>query len=179
MRFTILAALFAVLVNTGPAGATRCMFEGEEDNNRIFADVPASHPMCKEIESLYRDGMTNGCGVEGGELYFCPDEPLTRAAGAAFAEHRDPFAQVDRDGRIRISDHVLDSGYYEQGIYWIQFTRNIAPGCSMEGWSHDWRGPGVRVDVTLLWGTADTVLVETYVSGHPTDMWFNVRIHCR
>lgn len=44
-----------------------------------FNDVPVSHPFFREIEALYKAGITSGCG--GGS--FCPDHPLTRAQAAA------------------------------------------------------------------------------------------------
>lgn len=145
---------------------------------RVFVDVPYEHPMCVEIESLYRDGLTRGCRVEDGERHFCPDQPLTRAMGAVFAEHRDAFAQISSTGRIQIGDHVANAERVETGIYWVQFRRDIQH-CSREGWSHDRTGPGVRVKVRRLSPTIDTVLVETTVNEVRTDMWFNVRIHCR
>ena len=44
-----------------------------------FSDVPTAHPFFREIEALYKAGITSGCG--GGN--FCPDSPLTRAQAAA------------------------------------------------------------------------------------------------
>jgi S-layer homology domain len=44
-----------------------------------FNDVPTSHPFFREIEALFKAGITSGCG--GGN--FCPDNPLTRAQAAA------------------------------------------------------------------------------------------------
>lgn len=174
--FVIVSAVFAL---SAPASATRCTYEGPEDNTRVFADVPASHPLCVEIESLYRDGLTAGCRVEDdGARYFCPGENLTRGMAAMFSEHRDPFAQINRDGKIEISDHVADSGRYDRGIYWVTFTRDVQ-FCSYEGWPHSLRGPAVTVDVSRLSPTIDTVIVETTFHGSPVDMDFNVRLHCR
>ena len=44
-----------------------------------FNDVPTTHPFFREIEALYKAGITAGCG--GGD--FCPEQPLTRAQAAA------------------------------------------------------------------------------------------------
>ena len=43
-----------------------------------FNDVPTTHPFFRQIEALYKAGITSGCG--GGN--FCPDSPLTRAQAA-------------------------------------------------------------------------------------------------
>ena len=48
----------------------------------IFTDVPTSHWAAREIEQLYRDGITIGCGSS--PLRFCPDGSTTRAEIAAF-----------------------------------------------------------------------------------------------
>ena len=48
----------------------------------IFSDVPISHWAAAEIEQLYRDGITTGCGSS--PLRFCPDGSTTRAEIAAF-----------------------------------------------------------------------------------------------
>lgn len=149
------------------------------DGTRVFADVPFDHPLCEEIESLYRDGLTSGCRVDDdGTRYFCPDTALTRSMAAAFSKHRDPFAQITFGGKISIGDHVAYSERVERGVYWVQFTRDIQI-CSMEAWSHDRRGPAITVKVGRLFASVDTVSVETFVYGLPTDMWFNVRLHCR
>lgn len=174
MKIATLAIVLATLTFTLSANAMVCV-----DGERVFADVPGEHLFCEEIESLYRDGMTTGCRAdEDGTLYFCPDEPLTRAQGAVFAEHRDPFVFSDRDGRGWIMDHARDVERFDKGHYWIQFERDIQH-CSMQAWPHDREGPGVEVDVDRLSPTIDTVEVFTTVDGHPTDMWFSVRIHCR
>ena len=48
----------------------------------IFDDVPTSHWAAAEIEQLYRDGITAGCGTA--PLRFCPDGSTNRAEIAAF-----------------------------------------------------------------------------------------------
>ena len=48
----------------------------------LFDDVPTSHWAAAEIEQLYRDGVTTGCGTV--PLRFCPDGSTTRAEIAAF-----------------------------------------------------------------------------------------------
>lgn len=170
---TVITALLLV-VGSVPVEARGCV-----DGVRVFADVPNTHPLCVEIESLYRDGLTTGCRVdEDGLRYFCPNEPLTRTQGTMFAEHRDPFAQLDLTGRIWIGDHVVTAERFAKGHYWIQFSRDIQK-CSREGWSHDYGGPNVEVRVRRLSPTIDTVEVFTTIHGVSRDMGFNVRLHCR
>ena len=48
----------------------------------LFIDVPTSQWAAAEIEQLYRDGVTTGCGTS--PLRFCPDGSTTRAEIAAF-----------------------------------------------------------------------------------------------
>lgn len=170
----LIAILISALAISAPLEARGCV-----DGERIFADVPFDHPFCQEIESLYRDGMTSGCRVdEDGTRYFCPDAALTRDMAAAFVEHRDPFAQISPRGKFRISDHAAYAERVQRGVYWVQFTRDIQV-CSMEAWSHDRHGPAVDVRVGRLFSSVDTVSVETFVFDLPTDMWFNVRLHCQ
>lgn len=171
----IVVLALALAVPAG-GGAYPCPPIGGE---RVFADVPSGHPLCMEIESLFRDGLTSGCRVdEDGARYFCPDDRLTRAQAAAFSEHRDPFAQVNRDGRVGIGDHVVTADRFDRGHYWIQFARNILD-CAREAWSQDLSGPWVSVHARVLNGTVDVIEVETKLSNQPIDMEFNLRLHCR
>ena len=48
----------------------------------IFEDVLVDHWAAVEIEQLYRDGITKGCGSS--PLHFCPDSSTTRAEIAVF-----------------------------------------------------------------------------------------------
>lgn len=47
-------------------------------NNLTFADVPCTHPQWREIERIFRAGITTGCRIEQGLRYFCPDHNITR-----------------------------------------------------------------------------------------------------
>jgi hypothetical protein len=51
-----------------------------------FVDVPLDHWANIWIEELYYDGLTTGCKViyPGGERYYCPFDPVTRAQMARF-----------------------------------------------------------------------------------------------
>jgi hypothetical protein len=75
------AATFLLRGSDGPAyappvrGASR------------FADVPATHPRVDWVEELAVRGITEGCRVDETGMYFCPDEPLVRAAMAVLV-HR-------------------------------------------------------------------------------------------
>lgn len=192
MKTIMLLLTTAVLATaTSPARATSCA-----DGERVFADVPTEHPFCQEIESLYRDGLTSGCRVlikiscpedtsagdyecvEEEVRYFCPNDPLTRAAGAAFAGRRDLFAQIGPLGDVQFGDHVVGAERFRRGVYLVQFKRNIE-GCSREGWAPSIGSNDVRVRVGRLHRSDDTVSVETDIAGQPADVWFNVRLHCR
>lgn len=193
MRTTIAAIVIAMFASTA-AEARGCV-----DGERVFADVPAEHPFCEEIESLYRDGITQGCGTEvtsarvtcedgtdGGECYaeevviryFCPNESITRGMVAVFVQHRDPFAMVSYDGKLKIGDHVADVERLNQGLYAVRFTRDVQR-CSIEAWSQYLHSSSVRVLAALAWGSVDTMEVETTVGGAPADIWFNLRLHCK
>ena len=55
-----------------------------DPTGEIFADVPAAYWAVAYIEELYFDGLTDGCGYDDGNLYYCPDELVTRAQMAKF-----------------------------------------------------------------------------------------------
>jgi uncharacterized delta-60 repeat protein len=50
--------------------------------NPTFADVPTSHPYYLDIEILYANGFTSGCGTA--PLRFCPDKTMNRGEAAVF-----------------------------------------------------------------------------------------------
>jgi len=45
-----------------------------------FSDVPTTHMLYREIETLKAHGVTYGCGSGN----YCPDSKLTRAQAAIF-----------------------------------------------------------------------------------------------
>ena len=49
-----------------------------------FADVPASSVFFGYVERLFEQGITQGCGTSGGQLLFCPSQPVPREQMAAF-----------------------------------------------------------------------------------------------
>jgi len=55
-----------------------------DPTGEIFADVGASYWAVQYIEELYFDGLTDGCGYDDENLYFCPDDLVTRAQMAKF-----------------------------------------------------------------------------------------------
>ena len=48
----------------------------------IFADVPVGHSAQREIEGIYKVGVTTGCAAN--PLRYCPEGTVTRAEMAAF-----------------------------------------------------------------------------------------------
>jgi hypothetical protein len=55
-----------------------------QPTGEIFADVPASFWAVAYIEELYADGLTDGCGYDDGNLFYCPNDKVTRAQMAKF-----------------------------------------------------------------------------------------------
>src|SRR5438067_13082066 len=68
--------LWVVAAIVGPAltGVETCALP-------IFNDVPPSDPFYNDVNAIQGAGITQGCG--GGN--FCPSDPITREAEAAFA----------------------------------------------------------------------------------------------
>lgn len=50
-----------------------------------FIDVPVGHSFCGFVESLFYEGIIEGCNSATGGL-FCPDEPVTRGQMAVLIE---------------------------------------------------------------------------------------------
>jgi hypothetical protein len=70
----------------GGDGAGNGSFTGGETYTiefpSVFSDVPADHPYAAEIETLYANGMTAGCGTN--PLKYCPDQVMNRGEAAVF-----------------------------------------------------------------------------------------------
>jgi len=49
----------------------------------VFSDVPIGDPNARNIEQIYRDGITTGCGTG----VYCPANPLLRRQAAVFFIH--------------------------------------------------------------------------------------------
>ena len=49
-----------------------------------FEDVGVNTPLAQYIDEMYWDNLTDGCKVEDGDLFFCPDAPVTREQMAKF-----------------------------------------------------------------------------------------------
>jgi len=49
-----------------------------------FLDVPCTSEYAPWIEEMYKEGITGGCGNDGGILFFCPRDPSTRGQAAVF-----------------------------------------------------------------------------------------------
>jgi hypothetical protein len=64
----------------------------------IFIDVPAGNWAAWWIDELFVDGLTWGCTRDNLNLYFCPDDPVTRAQMAKFIVSAFAPAPVIQDG---------------------------------------------------------------------------------
>jgi len=49
-----------------------------------FEDVPVEHPLGCWAERFLQEGMTNGCALVNGRLFFCPQYVMTRGEMAVF-----------------------------------------------------------------------------------------------
>ena len=50
----------------------------------IFEDVGVGTPLVQYIDEMFVDTLTDGCKVEDGDLFFCPDDAVTREQMAKF-----------------------------------------------------------------------------------------------
>jgi uncharacterized repeat protein (TIGR01451 family) len=97
----------------------------------VFVDVPVSDTdtTADYVEQLYRDGVVAGCAVgASGELYYCPDNPVSRAEMAVFIS-----------GGIELPPVNPPTGYFTDvhgtGYSWAEpyieaiFNEGITAGC--------------------------------------------------
>jgi hypothetical protein len=59
-----------------------------------FADVPASSIFFGDVERLYQQGITQGCGTSNGQLVFCPKAFVPREQMAAFLVRSKGLSQL-------------------------------------------------------------------------------------
>lgn len=87
-RIGAAAAAVAVLLTTlAPAAFAQPAVPekaGTAAKASVFADVDADHPFAAEIAWMAATGITRGCGSDGEEALYCPEEHVTRAQLAAF-----------------------------------------------------------------------------------------------
>ena len=78
-------------------------------DGQIFSDVPPEHPYRDEIEILYQNGYTAGCGSD--PVVYCPDAAMTRAESSVFVERGIHGVQVfpDQPSARVFDDLPLDS----------------------------------------------------------------------
>lgn len=116
-------AAFHETVN-GAAGRTWTLHVGQS-----FTDVPLSHPFYSQIETLFHNGVTAGCGPG----IDCPDDPVTRAQMAIFLlKAKLGSGYVPPPGSGTVFSDVPPGSFGED---WIEdlFASGISSGC----------GPGI------------------------------------
>lgn len=94
----------------------------------IFVDVPISDgdTTADYVEQLYHDGVVAGCAVgSGGELYYCPDDLVTRAQMAVFVAAGSGLAPVNPPTHY-FTDCV---GHWAEGYIESIFNEGITAGC--------------------------------------------------
>ncbi|HPW56928.1 MAG TPA: lamin tail domain-containing protein [Thermoanaerobaculaceae bacterium] len=97
----------------------------------IFVDVPISDTdrTASFVEQLYRDGVVAGCAQGGGgELYYCPNELVSRAQMAVFVAAGSGIAPVDPPLGYFSDVHGTEYQWAEGFIEAI-FNAGITAGC--------------------------------------------------
>jgi hypothetical protein len=130
---------------------------GSQNPTPIFADVPASHPYYREIETLYRAGFTAGCGTD--PLRYCPDQTMNRAESAVFVVrgvHGTDFTPPQPTS-ARFADLPLDS--WAAGWADALFADGYTAGCGTNPlvycpWQGHTRAEGAVFYVRMLNGAA-------------------------
>ena len=61
-----------------------CTHAGCTPAAAVFADVPAGHPDQREIEGIFKAGLTVGCGSTTPPYSYCPSSNVSRAEMAVF-----------------------------------------------------------------------------------------------
>lgn len=112
----------------------------------LFADVPPTHPMVHQIETLATAGITRGCG--GGN--FCPDSGVTRGQMAVFL-----ISSKDGAGKTPeacTTPIFLDVPCSHPFAAWINelARRGITSGCGGGSYCPDQAVPREQMAVLLL-----------------------------
>jgi len=99
----------------------------------IFKDVSLQDWYAKWITQLYADGYTKGCRNDGGDLYYCPLNPLTRAEAATFWVRvlKGPYYTPEdpKQGEIPFPfDDVPSGTWYAKWVYEAR-KDGIVVGC--------------------------------------------------
>jgi hypothetical protein len=94
---------------------------------QTFADVPPTHPYFVDIEILYANGLTGGCGTN--PLKFCPDQIMNRAQAAVFMVRGAYGASlVPHPASYKFKDNWSGAAYARN---WAEAMRetNLTSGC--------------------------------------------------
>jgi uncharacterized protein YkwD len=95
--------------------------------SQTFADVPPTHPYYPDIEILYANGLTGGCGTN--PLRFCPDQIMNRAQAAVFMVRGAYGASfVPHPASYKFKDNWSGAAYARN---WAEAMRetNLTSGC--------------------------------------------------
>ncbi len=95
-----------------------------------FADVPASSVFFGYVERLFEQGITQGCGSSGGQLLFCPSQPVPREQMAAFIVRAKGLSQLfpPTPTFADVPASSVFFGYVER-----LFEQGITQGCGTSG----------------------------------------------
>ncbi len=107
-----------------------CTHAGCTPTAPVFTDVPAGHPDQREIEAIYKAGVTTGCSTS--PLQYCPSNNVSRAEMAVFLIRAVSGASYTPPP-VNCSNLIFGDtpcGYW--ATPWIEelYRRGLTTGCS-------------------------------------------------
>ncbi len=93
-----------------------------------FADVPTSHPYYNDIEILYANGLTAGCGTS--PLRFCPDQTMNRGEAAVFMLRGNLGSSFAPDAATHIFKDDWTKGTWAEPWAEGMYKKGMSAGCS-------------------------------------------------
>ncbi len=119
----------------------------------VFVDVPIEDysTLADYIEQLFNDGITAGCMVVGDDMYFCPDDLMSRAQMAVLMVKARGWDPVDPPTGI-FNDVPVD--HWAAGFVERLFLEGVTAGCG--GGNYCEADPVTRAQIAVFmvkaWG---------------------------
>ena len=118
-----------VIPGSAPSGASATLPGGYFAD---FLDVPQADIFHDDIESIFRAGITAGCG--GGD--YCPDSAVTRAQMAVFLLKAKHGAAYDPPGCAGVFEDVICPSLFADWIEQLA-AEGITAGCGVDVYCPD------------------------------------------